>query len=32
MTIVTSLDHQSTFRERQELEVMMELEEAIKTG
>ena len=30
MTIVTSLDYKPTFRERQEFEVMMTLEEAIK--
>ena len=32
MTIVTSFDYKQTFRERQEFEVMMELEEAIKSG
>jgi hypothetical protein len=32
MTIVSSLDYTPTFRERQEYEVMMILEEAIKSG
>ena len=32
MTIVSSLDYTPTFRERQEYEVMMVLEEAIKSG
>lgn len=32
MTIVTSLDYKQTFRERQEFEVMMVLEEAIKSS
>ncbi len=32
MTIVTSLDYKPTFRERQEYEVMMELEKAITSG
>jgi hypothetical protein len=32
MTIVSSSDYTPTFRERQEYEVMMVLEEAIKSG
>jgi hypothetical protein len=32
MTIVTSLDCSATFRERQQFDVMMTLEEAIKSG
>ncbi|GHA35053.1 hypothetical protein GCM10007989_33720 [Devosia pacifica] len=32
MTITTSLDHQMSYRERQEFEVMITLEEAIKTA
>lgn len=32
MTIVTSFDYTPTFREKQEYEVMMALEEAIRSG